>query len=167
MGHIAATADPPPVPLTEDLAWLLARASHHLNLELTAALESIGLAPRAHCVLRGALSGEYTQIDLARLSGVDKTTMVTLLDDLEAAGLAERRPSPTDRRKRVIAVTPAGERKTQEADALVAAVRDDVLAALPEEDREPFMAALAQLTCGRLSQATACSSPPRRPRTVA
>ena len=40
--------------------------------------------------------------------GLDKTTMVVTLDELEAAGLAERRPSPTDRRARVIAVTKAG-----------------------------------------------------------
>ncbi|MBJ7332434.1 MAG: MarR family transcriptional regulator [Solirubrobacteraceae bacterium] len=155
-----------PSALTADLAWLLARASHNLNIELQAALESIGLAHRAHCVLRGAMEGEYTQIELARLSGVDKTTMVGLIDELEAAGLAERKPSPTDRRKRVIAVTKAGEQKTAEADALVAQVRDDVLSALPAEDREQFMTSLMRLTCERLNEAMPCSAPPRRPRTA-
>ncbi|MEK8105286.1 MarR family winged helix-turn-helix transcriptional regulator [Micromonospora sp. M12] len=41
---------------------------------------------------------------------MDKTTMVVTLDQLERAGLAERRPVPTDRRARLVAVTPAGRR---------------------------------------------------------
>ncbi len=162
---MAATTSTPPAALTEDLAWLLGRASHNLNTEITAALEGIGLQPRAHCVLRGALEGEYTQIDLARISGIDKTTMVTLLDELEAAGLAERRPAPDDRRKRVIAVTKEGKAKVREADKVVQRVRDDVLSALPAGERDAFMHALAKLTCDRLSEPTACMAAPRRPRT--
>lgn len=160
-----ATTPPPPHALAEDLAWLLARASHNLNTEITAALEDIGLQPRAHCVLKAAADGAYTQIDLARLSGLDKTTMVTLMDDLEAAGLAERRPAPEDRRKRVIAVTPAGKAKVREADEVVGRVRDDVLGALPAAERDAFMESLARLTCGRLAEPAECMAAPRRPRT--
>lgn len=163
---MAASPTAPPAALTEDLAWLLARASHNLNTEITAALEGIGLGPRAHCVLKGAQEGEYTQIDLARAIGVDKTTMVTLLDELEAAGLAERRPAPDDRRKRVIAVTAAGKKKVREADGVVEQVRDDVLSALPREERDGFMHALAKLTCERLNEPAACTATPRRPRTT-
>lgn len=161
---MAANPSAPPAVLTEDLAWLLARASHNLNTEVTAALEGIGLAPRAHCVLRAALEGEYTQIDLARAIGLDKTTMVTLLDDLERQGLAERRPSPEDRRKRVIGVTAAGKRKVRQADEVVEQVRDDVLGALPKGERDAFMKALSKLTCDRLAEPAACQAAPRRPR---
>ena len=55
-----------------------------------------------------ALEGELTQIQLAERCALDKTTMVVTVDELEKAGLAERRPSPTDRRARIIAVTDAG-----------------------------------------------------------
>ena len=61
-----------------------------------------------HCVLYHALGGEFTQIQLAEQCALDKTTMVVTMDALEKAGLAERRPSPTDRRARIIAVTDAG-----------------------------------------------------------
>src|SRR5205085_2796119 len=107
-GNIAhvSVADPP-APLTSDLCWLLGRASHALTTELTAALESKGISPRDHSVLAGALTGSYTQTELARLVGLDKTTLVVTLDELEDAGLAERRPSPGDRRVKVIAVTNA------------------------------------------------------------
>ena len=97
-----------PAPLCDNLCWLLSRASWTLTTELTAALEDLGVSPRAHAVLAAAATGEHSQTQLARIVGLDKTTMVVTLDELEAAGLAERRPSPTDRRARVIAVTPAG-----------------------------------------------------------
>jgi MarR family transcriptional regulator for hemolysin len=152
----------PPKCLSSDLGWLLSRASHALNTELTAALESLGLSPRAHCVLAVASRGEYTQIELARIVGVDKTTMVVTLDELEAAGLAERRPSERDRRARVIAVTKAGERMIRRADEIARAIRIDVLNALPAEERKVLLRALDRLVAGRLSQPVPCERPVRR-----
>src|SRR5207302_1863639 len=90
--------------LASDLCWLLARASHALMTESTAALEAAGISPREHAVLATAMTEAHTQIELARLVGLDKTTMVVTVDALEAAGLAERRPSSNDRRARVVAV---------------------------------------------------------------
>jgi MarR family transcriptional regulator, transcriptional regulator for hemolysin len=156
------TAIQAPAPLASDLCWLLSRASHALMTELTSALESSGISPRTHSVLATAMTGEYTQTEIARLVGLDKTTMVVTVDELEAAGLAERRPSATDRRARVIIATKAGERKVREADAILNRVRDDVLASLPEDEREVFLRALGRLACGRLSEPVACAQPVRR-----
>jgi DNA-binding MarR family transcriptional regulator len=152
----------PPAPLASDLCWLLARASHALTTELTAALEGKGISPRDHAVLATALTGTHTQTDLARMVGLDKTTMVVTLDELEAAGLAERRPSPNDRRVRVVAVTAVGKRKVREAEAVMDRVREDVLAALPARDREVFLRSLARLACGRLSEPVRCAHTVRR-----
>ena len=120
-----------PQPLGANLGWLLAQASHALKTELTAALEDLGVSPRAHHVLHTAMRGEYTQTELARIVGLDKTTMVVTLDELEAAGLAERLPSATDRRARVIAVTKAGERKVRQAEEIASRIQADVLDACP------------------------------------
>ncbi len=151
-------------PCSGDLCWLLSKASHVLMTEITAALEDTGVSPRANSVLTAALTGEHTQIELARLVGLDKTTMVSTLDELQEAGLAERRPSATDRRARVIKVTPEGERKVREASEIAARVRDDVLAVLPEEQREPFVDALRRLVDERLTEPVRCSQPVRRAR---
>ena len=97
--------------LAQNLCWLLSQASYALATELTAALEDLGISPRSHCVLSTAMTGELTQTELAQAVGLDKTTMVVTIDELETAGLAERRPSQTDRRARVIGVTKAGQRK--------------------------------------------------------
>lgn len=145
-----------------DLCWLLAHASHSLMTESTAALEASGISPREHAVLATAMTGEYTQTEIARAVGVDKTTMVVTVDELEAAGLAERRSSQTDRRARVIAVTPAGERKVREAEAILDRVRDDVLSVLPQSERKVFLRALGLLACGRLSEPVACAHAVRR-----
>jgi MarR family transcriptional regulator, transcriptional regulator for hemolysin len=162
-----STTEPAPTadatqPLSADLCWLLSRASYTLTTELTAAFEDLGLSPRAQCVLATAMTGVHTQGEIARTVGLDKTTMVVTLDELEAAGLAERRPSPTDRRARVVAVTPAGERKVREAEAIAEQIRADVLSTLPEGDREVFLSALTRLVRVRLSEPVTCSQPVRR-----
>ena len=151
-----------PQPLSENLCWLLSRASHTLTTEQTAALEQTGVSPRAHAVLSAAMCGEHTQSELAKAVGLDKTTMVVTLDELEAQGLAERRPSKTDRRARVIAVTAAGKRKVREAEAITERVRADVLASLPEGDREVFLRSLSRLVGDRLAEPVECAHPPRR-----
>src|SRR5690348_1961303 len=94
-----------------NLAWLLYRAHWALAAELSAALEPLGVSARGFHVLKAALAGEHTQTELAAMVGLDKTTMVVAVDELERAGLAERRLSPDDRRARIIHVTTAGKRK--------------------------------------------------------
>jgi DNA-binding MarR family transcriptional regulator len=129
----------------------LARASFALANELSAALAASGVSPRSYCVLTTAVTGEQTQTELARRVGLDKTTMVVTIDELEAAGLAVRRPSPSDRRARVIAVTKAGERKLAEAHEIVERIQADVLASLPVRERKALLEGLARLTNERLA----------------
>jgi DNA-binding MarR family transcriptional regulator len=133
-------------PLADDLVWLLVQASHVLKTELTAALEDLGVSPRGHHVLATAMGHEYTQTELARIVGLDKTTMVVTLDELEAAGLAERVPSPTDRRARIVAVTKAGEQKVRQAEEIATRLHTDVLAALPAGERRALLDGLARLS---------------------
>src|SRR5690349_3723346 len=116
-----------------DLAFLLAHASHVLSTELTAELAGLGITPRGNCVLSAALTGEKTQIQLADTCGLDKTTMVVTVDELEKAGLVERLTSPVDRRARIIAVTAQGREVNAKAADVVARVYEDVLGSLPDE----------------------------------
>jgi MarR family transcriptional regulator for hemolysin len=149
-------------PLDTNLSWLLSQANFALATEMTAALEELDLVPRGYCVLATALTGEKTQTELAQIVGLDKTTMVVTVDSLEAAGLAERRPSATDRRARVITVTAAGKRKVAEAEKVIERVQGDVLAGLPAEHRDALVESLAALVGGRLSTPCECEHQPRR-----
>jgi MarR family transcriptional regulator, transcriptional regulator for hemolysin len=147
-----------------DLAMLFAEASHSLQTELTARLEHLGLSPREQCVLIKALDGDRTQIQLAELCQLDKTTMVVTVDKLEKRGLVERRPAPNDRRARIIAVTDAGRALAQDGDDLVQGIFADVLGSLPADQRDAFTAALTQLVDTRLADPPDCVAPVRRPR---
>jgi MarR family transcriptional regulator for hemolysin len=147
-----------------DLSMLLSQASHVLATQMTAAFAEIDITPREYCVLFHALEAERTQIQLAKISDLDKTTMVVTVDELEKAGLAERRPSSTDRRARIIAVTEAGERAVAEGMKVADRVHRDVLGALPEEQRDVFVAALTTLVAGHLSTPAESPHPVRRRR---
>jgi MarR family transcriptional regulator for hemolysin len=135
-----------------DLSFLLNHSSHVLATRMTAAFAEIGITPRDYCVLAHAMSGEYTQIELAKLSDLDKTTMLNTLDELERAGYAERRPSPADRRVRIVTVTPAGARLVAAGHQIADRVHGEVLGALPPEQREAFTAALTGLVAGLLAE---------------
>ena len=145
-----------------DLGWLLSNANWALATAMTAALAPLGISGRAYHVLRAATSGEHTQKELAEMVGIDKTTMVVTVDELESDGLAERRPSPTDRRARVIAVTKAGERKLAKAEAIKEQVQADTLNAIPAADRKELMDALGTVVQGLLVDPPECSGAPRR-----
>jgi MarR family transcriptional regulator, transcriptional regulator for hemolysin len=145
-----------------NLGWLLKQASYALGTELIAALAPVGVSPRGYHVLAAALTGEHTQTELAQLVGLDKTTMVVTVDELEEAGLAKRLPSSHDRRARVIAVTEAGERKVAEARQVIDRIQEDVLASLPARERTGLLDALNRLVSERLSEPAECSPPLRR-----
>lgn len=149
-------------PLATNLAWLLGQASHAMVSEVTAGFEDLGITPRGHCVLSMAMIGEFTQKELADAVGLDKTTMVVTIDSLEKKDLARRTPSATDRRARVIAVTEAGREIARQGEGILASIQADVLASVPDGDRDHFMATLSELVCGRFLTPAVCSRAPRR-----
>jgi DNA-binding MarR family transcriptional regulator len=148
--------------LLGNLCWLLSQASFGLNSELAAALDDVGLSPRGHMVLIAAQDGGHSQAELAKLAGLDKTTMVTTVDDLERKGLARRVRHPADRRARIIEVTAQGRRALARADAVFDEIRRDVLSLIPAEQRAEFMANLQRLVSGRLGSASGTAQTARR-----
>jgi DNA-binding MarR family transcriptional regulator len=145
-----------------DLMMLLHRTGHALETELTARLAEIGLTPRARCVLSGALDADRTQSEIAEMISIDKTTMVVTMDALESAGYAERRPSPTDRRARVVVVTEAGRAIAAKADDVYEDVVTSVLGSLPDDERAGLVNGLTRLVEGRLGAVVPCEKPPRK-----
>lgn len=51
-----------------------------------------------------------SQMTLARALGIDRSTLVPILDRLQSRGLLVRRRSPTDGRTHALALTPAGDK---------------------------------------------------------
>ena|SRR5438132_3599535 len=115
------------------LFFRLWRASHTRTAE---ALESIGLTPPLFALLNvlGAREGAIQQ-EIGLAMGIDRSTMVVLIDELEAAGLAKRRAHPKDRRAREVAITPKGRRLLERARQMAVQVEDEVLRGLTASER--------------------------------
>jgi DNA-binding MarR family transcriptional regulator len=122
------------------LFFRLWRASHTRTAE---ALQSIGLTPALFGLLNvlGARDGAIQQ-QLSADMGIDPSAMVTLIDELEEAGLAERRRHPSDRRAWEVAITPKGRRTLERAKGLANDVEDEVLAGLNGTERRQLLALL-------------------------
>src|SRR3954466_13581911 len=122
------------------LFFRLWRASH---TRIATALESIGLTPPSFGLLNliGARDGAIQQ-ELGSAMGIDPSTMVALIDQLEKAGLAKRRPHATDRRARAVTITPKGRRVLERARQMALEVEGEVLGGLPDADRRALLALL-------------------------
>ena len=147
-----------------DLGFLFNHAGHVVDTELAAKLAELGTTPREICVLGKAYGAELTQSQLDELAALDKTTMVVTMDKLESAGLAERRPSATDRRARIVAVTPAGRKLLAAGQKVVDRAHLEMLSALPEADREVFVRCMSTLVGDRLARPAVSDRAPRRRR---
>jgi MarR family transcriptional regulator, transcriptional regulator for hemolysin len=134
------SADPPVTEFAGQLFFRLWRTTHTRTAD---ALETVSLTPALFALLNviGAREGAIQQ-ELGSAMGIDRSTMVSLIDQLESAGLAKRRPSATDRRAREIAITPKGRRLLQRARRMISQVEDEVLAGLTAEERRELVTLL-------------------------
>ena len=134
------------------LFFRLWRASHTRTTE---ALATVGLTPALFALLNvlGAREGAIQQRLSADMS-IDPSAMVTLIDKLEEAGLAERRRREGDRRAWEIAITPKGRRTLERARRLAAEVEDEVLSGLSAAERGRLLTLLRRALA---------SSPPQPP----
>ena len=138
--------EPMPDALAERLGPLLGRAhDEHRRLSLEA-LAPLGLGVKSV----GALTvlqaeGPLSQRRLAERQGIDRTTMVAVVDELERLGAVERRKDPADRRANALYITPRGRRLLTRARTAVAGAEEAFLAPLPPAEQQRLRAALRTL----------------------
>jgi DNA-binding MarR family transcriptional regulator len=132
--------EPPVAEFAGQLFFRLWRASHTRTAE---ALESVGLTPALFGVLNvlGDRDGAIQQ-QLSSDMGIDPSTMVSLIDELEGKGLAARRRHPSDRRAWEVVITPEGRRALKRARGLALQVEDEVLGGLSAAERRRMVALL-------------------------
>jgi DNA-binding MarR family transcriptional regulator len=146
----------------------MARIAEALGSRHLLALDELGLSLRSFGVLGLACEAARDQITISRLTGIDRTTVVAIVDELEAAGLAARRPSATDRRARVVEPTGKGRSLAAEGLRRVRSIQDEHFADLSAADREQLLTTLRRLATGPLARpadlSRLTSTPRRRPR---
>ncbi|WP_375426155.1 MarR family winged helix-turn-helix transcriptional regulator [uncultured Friedmanniella sp.] len=102
--------------LAARLTYVLKRALLDLEDLHAEYLAEVGVSGRELGVLLLLDSkGPESQQETARRLGVDRTTMVALLDGLEAKGLVARRADAADRRRNVLELTDAGQTALERA----------------------------------------------------
>jgi DNA-binding MarR family transcriptional regulator len=134
----------PPLQLSTPLLGHLAR---RLQTAMESELDRFGLRPRhllALTVLREL--GQSSQANLSEALRLDPTNLVGLLNELEEAGLIERRRSPEDRRRHTVTLTAAGGSRLAEMEQAVAGVEERILAPLDFDQRVTLHALLQQAT---------------------
>lgn len=103
---------------------------------------------------------EVDQVTLAGLIAYDPVTLSGVIDRLQKKGLVSRAVSPRDRRARVIALTPKGEKLLAACKPVVWALQDDILSGLDDAERSTFLSLLDKAA----SAGNAQSRAPLRPR---
>ncbi|GII51763.1 hypothetical protein Pth03_01520 [Planotetraspora thailandica] len=131
---------------TDDLGLTLGLVYRWYAKASTAVLEDLPGGTRGYHVISDAVHGRAgSQIQLAQRHGVNKTVMTYLVDDLEAAGLVERRADPTDRRNRVIVVTDRGRELWESVQRRLREVERHMLADLTAEEQAVFWQFLGRI----------------------
>jgi DNA-binding MarR family transcriptional regulator len=135
-----------PLAVTQRLGYLLKHAQLRLAELAEPLYAPLGVTGRQLALL--TLFGEgpaRSQQDGAARLGVDRTTMVALVDELEAKGLVRREVAPGDRRKRLVLLTPEGERVREAGADVTRQAEALLLEPLSAEDAERLRAALHQV----------------------
>ncbi|WP_243061802.1 MarR family winged helix-turn-helix transcriptional regulator [Humibacter sp. RRB41] len=128
------------------LGYLVKHVQRRLSAQADAALEPLGIDRAEFGVLWVlARSEPLSQQGIAANAGVDATTMVALIDALEAKGMLTRRPDPGDRRRNLIELTAAGQATCREAEVAHTAAEEQFLAPLSSTQATQFRRMLRAL----------------------
>ena len=126
--------------------YLLTRAAQKCRSHFDALAEPLGIHGRHFAVL--ALLGEekpLAQVEIGERLGIDRNTVVLLLDDLEGQKLVTRRRDPDDRRAHLVTLTDAGRERLGQAEALARRTNKDVFAPLSPDEQAQLHSLLGRL----------------------
>jgi len=110
------------------VGFRLRRVQNQLSRDFAAATADRGLRAGvfSSLALISANPG-ISQAELSREIAMDKSVTVTLIDELEKRGWAQRKRSPKDRRRHALFITDAGEQELDAIFAVVSETEDAVL----------------------------------------
>jgi DNA-binding MarR family transcriptional regulator len=135
-----------PEELVGSTAFLLKRLGFAAKEQASRAYEESGLGPYHHAILVALDENTHeTQGSIADALGYDRGQLVGLLDELEERGLVERRRDPTDRRRQMVEMTPAGKKALTRLRGIAQRLEDDLLSPLDPSEQRRLHALLLRL----------------------
>jgi len=137
----------------ERLSFLLKQAFALMDEATERELAQLSVNGREFAVLTLVdAEGAASQQRLAGRIGVDRTTMVALIDALEEKRLVTRRRDPNDRRAYIVEATPAGRKTLQRALKAVELAERQALAPLTASESTALKQALQRLAEAALAR---------------
>lgn len=132
--------------LLHHTGFLISRMGFVAQKQFAERIDSLGLSTR----MWGALNvleaeGAITQHALCTCIGMDPSSMVSTIDELEAKGLVQRRPHPSDRRAHALHLTDNGRQTLSRGRKLAEGAEEELLAPLSAEEREQLHGLLLRL----------------------
>ena len=132
--------------LIQRVGFLLNRSAQEIRDMFAASLQPLGIDPRHFGVLAFiAEGGALSQQEIARQVCCDRTTMVSVVDDLERKGLARRSVDPADRRKYAVVLTEKGRRILERGGKIAAQMEERYLSSLSASERKVLRGLLQRL----------------------
>jgi MarR family transcriptional regulator, lower aerobic nicotinate degradation pathway regulator len=153
----APPRDPPPAgsaaragpPLEARIAYLLSKVGRRQSVRFAELLKPLGLRPKHFAVMNVVdLADGPSQQQLGAALGLDPTGLISAIDELEAAGLAERRRAPEDRRRHALFLTRAGEARLAAAREASRKRGEELIAPLSEAEAQSFHDLLDRIASG-------------------
>lgn len=142
-----ALTDALPDALAASTAFLLRQGARRAALCLAEALAPLDLHTRHYGILLAlAEDGPSSQSGLGRRLNIDRTTMVTAVDELEQLGYLARKPDPNDRRANRVELTGRGRGRLVRATGTIAAAEAQLLAGLSPAEIQTLRALLHRVT---------------------
>jgi DNA-binding MarR family transcriptional regulator len=142
---MAETSSLPPA-LAEMAGFLIAKAHAVFHDRANEVIASPVLTIKHFgCLTVIADEGRLSQTGLCARMRVDRTTMVAIVDELEAAGFVKRERNPLDRRAYALLATDAGRTWLAEKRGALMVAQDELLSVLSAEERRSLVSSLQRL----------------------
>jgi DNA-binding MarR family transcriptional regulator len=124
-------------PLEARIGYLLSKLGRRQSLRFAELLEPLGLRPKHFALMNVvALADGPSQQQLGAALGLDPSGLITAIDELEEAGLLERRRAEEDRRRHALFLTGPGEAKLVEAREAALRQGEELIAPLSRAEAE-------------------------------
>ena len=137
---------PLPAGLSVWTGYLMGRAAQQCRDRFDVLAEPLGVRAKHFSLL--TVLGEapaLSQVEMGERLGIDRNTVVLLLDDLEGQGLVTRRRDPKDRRAHLVSLTDRGREILDKMVGLARRTNDEVLSPLAPDERAQLHTLLSRL----------------------
>lgn len=128
------------------VAFLLSQIGAHAASRFAARLAPLKLAPCHAGILRAiSMDSGISQQKLAKLLGMFPSRLVLVLDEMEKAGLVERKASAADRRTYALQLTRKGQERLEAIGRIAREHQEELCAALKQNECETLATLLSRI----------------------